>query len=201
MDIRMRYLSALKSSSARTPYVTPARKIIRRELMEWILFREYLDPASDMGCVADRLGVPREDVSDLLWICTGERFLTIRKRLRIGDAKRLLLSRPDMTMSEVARTVGFQDKSDFRRAFKEETGYTYNDYLNRFRILKSMDLLEDDQQKIYQIADEVGIGDYKYFVSVFEKYTGMTPTNYRKEVNQAGGAESADGPEGESENA
>ncbi len=48
MDIRMRYLSALKSSSARTPYVTPARKIIRRELMEWILFREYLDPASDM---------------------------------------------------------------------------------------------------------------------------------------------------------
>lgn len=123
MDIRMRYLSALKSSSARTPYVTPARKIIRRELMEWILFREYLDPASDMGCVADRLGVPREDVSDLLWICTGERFLTIRKRLRIGDAKRLLLSRPDMTMSEVARTVGFQDKSDFRRAFKEETGY------------------------------------------------------------------------------
>ena len=79
--------------------------------------------ASDMGCVADRLGVPREDVSDLLWICTGERFLTIRKRLRIGDAKRLLLSRPDMTMSEVARTVGFQDKSDFRRAFKEETGY------------------------------------------------------------------------------
>ena len=55
MDIRMRYLSALKSSSARTPYVTPARKIIRRELMEWILFREYLDPASDMDCVAERL--------------------------------------------------------------------------------------------------------------------------------------------------
>ena len=37
---------------------------------------------------------------------------------------------------------------------------------------------------IYQIADEVGIGDYKYFVSVFEKYAGMSPTNYRKIVNQ-----------------
>lgn len=122
MDIRMRYLSALKSS-ARTPSATPARKIIRQEFMEWILFREYLDPAADMDRVAGRLGVPREDVSDLLWICTGERFLTIRKRLRIEDAKELLLSRPDMTMSEVARTVGFQDKSDFRRAFREETGF------------------------------------------------------------------------------
>ena len=77
---------------------------------------------ADMDCIAERLGVPREDVSELLWTCTGERFLTIRKRLRIGDAKELLLSRPDMTMSQVARTVGFQDKSDFRRAFREETG-------------------------------------------------------------------------------
>ena len=96
--------------------------MIGRELREWILFREYLDPAADMECVARRLGVPREDVSELLWVCTGERFLTIRKRLRIGDAKELLLTRPDMPMSQVARAVGFQDKSDFRRAFREETG-------------------------------------------------------------------------------
>ena len=123
MDIRLRYLSALKSSISRKQSATSARKIIGQELMEWILFREYLNPAADMECIAGRLGVPREDVSDLLWTCTGERFLTIRKRLRIGDAKELLLTRPDMTMSQVARTVGFQDKSDFRRAFKEETGF------------------------------------------------------------------------------
>ena len=123
MDIRMRYLSALKSSSYRTPFVSPARKLIGQELMEWVLFREYLDPAADMDCVAGRLGVPREDVSDLLWTCTGERFLTMRKRLRIEDAKQLLLTKPDMTMSQIARAVGFQDKSDFRRAFREETGF------------------------------------------------------------------------------
>ena len=68
--------------------------------------------------------------------------------------------------------------------FKEETGYTFNDYLNRYRIRKSMDLLEEELQKIYEIAEEVGIGDYKYFVSVFEKYTGMTPTSYRKAFNR-----------------
>ncbi len=122
MDIRLRYLSALKSSTSMKQHIIPARRIIGRELMEWILFREYLDPSADMDCVAGRLGVPREDVSELLWIYTGERFLTIRKRLRIGDAKELLLTHPDMPMSQVARAVGFQDKSDFRRAFREEMG-------------------------------------------------------------------------------
>ena len=101
-----------------------------------------------------------------------------RKKIRINDL-----------VGELHTSAGY-----LNQLFKEQTGYTYNDYLNRFRILRAMDLLEDDQQKIYQIAEEVGIEDYKYFVSVFEKYTGMTPTNYRKEVNQAG-AEPAEGEE------
>ncbi len=101
-----------------------------------------------------------------------------RKKIRINDLA-----------GELHTSAGY-----LNQLFKEETGYTYNDYLNRFRILKSMELLEDDQQKIYQIADEVGIGDYKYFVSVFEKYTGMSPTNYRREVNQKSGGYEA-GPE------
>lgn len=91
-----------------------------------------------------------------------------RKKVRINDL-----------VGELHTSAGY-----LNQLFKEETGYTYNDYLNRFRILKAMELLEEDIQKIYQIADDVGIGDYKYFVSVFEKYTGMTPTNYRREVNQ-----------------
>ena len=63
-----------------------------------------------------------EEVSSFLWECYGERFYTVRKRLRIADAKALLIKRSEMSLSSVSRTVGFQDKSDFRRAFREETG-------------------------------------------------------------------------------
>lgn len=104
-----------------------------------------------------------------------------RKKIRVGDMA-----------GELHTSAGY-----LNQLLKEETGYTFNDYLNRFRILKSMDLLEDDQQKIYQIADAVGIGDYKYFVSVFEKYTGMTPTNYRRAINQKSTDESSAGEKGE----
>ncbi len=103
----------------------------------------------------------------------------VRKILRYTEARYAEKIRLNDLVEELNTSAGY-----LGQLFREETGYTYNDYLNRFRIRRSMDLLEDDLQKIYEIADEVGIVDYKYFVSVFEKYTGMTPTNYRKEVNQ-----------------
>ena len=115
----------------------------------------------------------------------------VRKILRYTEEHYSEKIRVNDLVEELQTSAGH-----LNQLFKEETGYTYNDYLNRFRIVRSMDLLEEDIQKIYQIADEVGIGDYKYFVSVFEKYTGMTPTNYRKIVNQKS-AEEAPQEEGE----
>lgn len=65
--------------------------------------------------------------------------------------------------------------------FKDETGYTFNDYLNRYRIQKAIDLLRENQYKIYEIADMVGFYDYKYFIKVFKKYTGCSPARFINE--------------------
>ena len=75
--------------------------------------------------------------------------------------------------------------------FKENTDYTFNSYLNRYRILKAMDLLDTDVSRVYEVGEAVGIPDYKYFVSVFEKYAGMTPTEYRKAQSMEEGEENA----------
>jgi two-component system, response regulator YesN len=65
--------------------------------------------------------------------------------------------------------------------FKEETGYTFNDYLNRYRIQKAVDLLRKNQYKVYEIAEMVGFSDYKYFIKVFRKYTGSSPARFINE--------------------
>ena len=70
------------------------------------------------------MDVPREDVVSVIHGWIGERFLTVRKRLRVHDAAELLTGRPDLSMADIARLVGFQDKSDFRRAFTSEKGMT-----------------------------------------------------------------------------
>ncbi|RSK28800.1 response regulator [Bacillus sp. HMF5848] len=64
--------------------------------------------------------------------------------------------------------------------FKEETNHTINDYLNRFRIQKSLELMIKGEGKIYTIATDVGFLDYKYFISVFKKYVKCTPSHFMK---------------------
>lgn len=60
--------------------------------------------------------------------------------------------------------------------FKKETGYTFNDFLNRYRILMANELLQQQPTlKIYEVADRVGFSDYKYFIKVFKKYVGYPP--------------------------
>ncbi len=60
--------------------------------------------------------------------------------------------------------------------FKESTGYTFNDYLNRYRMQKAIEFMKMEKYKIYEVADMVGFSDYKYFIRVFKKYTGYSPT-------------------------
>lgn len=65
--------------------------------------------------------------------------------------------------------------------FKNETGYTFNDYLNRYRMQKAVELLRENQYKVYEIAEMVGYSDYKYFIKVFKKYVGCSPAKFINE--------------------
>lgn len=64
--------------------------------------------------------------------------------------------------------------------FKSETTYTFNDFLNRYRIHKAMDLLKAGDGKVYTIARSIGFSDYKYFISIFKKYAHCTPSQFQE---------------------
>ena len=64
--------------------------------------------------------------------------------------------------------------------FKKETNYTFNDFLNRYRVLQAVELLKQDNLKVYEIAENVGFQDYKYFILVFKKYIGCSPGKFRE---------------------
>ena len=67
--------------------------------------------------------------------------------------------------------------------FKSFTGYTFNDYLNRYRIQKALEMIRQGDLPIQDIAWKSGIGDYKYFRGVFRKYLGCSPKEYMKEIS------------------
>lgn len=64
--------------------------------------------------------------------------------------------------------------------FKKETNYTFNDFLNRYRVLQAVELLKENKLKVYEIAENVGFQDYKYFILVFKKYIGYSPGQFRE---------------------
>lgn len=62
--------------------------------------------------------------------------------------------------------------------FKAETGYTFHDFLNYYRISRAVELQKEGKLKMYEIAERVGISDYKYFNKVYKKYVGYPPAKF-----------------------
>lgn len=86
----------------------------------------------------------------------------------------------DISLSELAEVAGVSPNY-LSRLFKEETGINFVDWLNKLRIEKAVQLMENSTMKIYEIAEKVGFSNYKYFSSIFKKITGHTPKQYQKQ--------------------
>ncbi len=87
--------------------------------------------------------------------------------------------RETIHFSQVARHVGF-GKSWLYRKFKEATGLTPNDYLIRIRHIAACKMLIYTQKSITTIAMEVGYTSSQYFCRIFRRYSGQTPTAFRR---------------------
>lgn len=66
------------------------------------------------------------------------------------------------------------------KRFKSDTSRTFNDFLNSYRIQKSINLLVGGNHKVYEIAERVGFSDYKYFSQVFKTYMKCSPMEFMK---------------------
>ncbi len=66
------------------------------------------------------------------------------------------------------------------RLFKEYTGKTPIDYLNRYRIYQAQEKLLSSNKKIIEIALECGFDNVGYFNRIFKKHLGVSPCTWRK---------------------
>ncbi|WP_117170085.1 response regulator transcription factor [Paraliobacillus sediminis] len=80
---------------------------------------------------------------------------------------------------EVANVINISPNY-FSSLFKQKTGRNFNEYVNHMRVEEAKTLLAQTPFKVSEIAEQVGFHEYKYFVEVFKKFSGMTPTTYRK---------------------
>jgi len=66
--------------------------------------------------------------------------------------------------------------------FKQELGVNFLDYVHQYRIERAKALLQSTDLKIQAVAREAGYFDEAHFTKTFKKWTGMLPSQYKKET-------------------
>jgi AraC-like DNA-binding protein len=77
----------------------------------------------------------------------------------------------------------FMSKPTFFRCFKREFGISPVDFIIQERIKAAKKLLKDMNVTISQACYSVGINNLSYFFKLFKRIEGVTPNEYRKNLN------------------
>ncbi|MFT3983820.1 MAG: AraC family transcriptional regulator [Lachnospiraceae bacterium] len=83
-----------------------------------------------------------------------------------------------ISLTDISKAGGVC-KNKCCKIFRIYLNRTPNDYLNSYRLEKSMILLRDMHFSITEIAYSCGFSNPSYFSETFLKYKGCTPTEYR----------------------
>lgn len=86
---------------------------------------------------------------------------------------------PGLTLQSAADHF-FINPSYLSRAFKQDTGKTFVEYLTGLRVEEAARLLMHGDLRSYEAGERVGIPDAKYFGVCFKKYKGLTLAEFRK---------------------
>ena len=68
------------------------------------------------------------------------------------------------------------------QVFKRETGETFSAYVTELRIERAKQMLQDEDVSIGEVSTALGFNDYFYFLKTFKRVTGITPKQYRQQL-------------------
>ncbi len=89
--------------------------------------------------------------------------------------------------NEAAAGLGMSE-SRFSRFFRRATGNTYTDFVNRVRINRACQLLMNSDRYITNVCYDVGFNNVANFNRRFLQIKGMTPSEFRRQVDSRFGA-------------
>lgn len=87
----------------------------------------------------------------------------------------------DINIQDVADYVGISPNY-LGHLFSQHLNTTFTEQLNKERIKHAKSFLGNPQYMIYEVGSKVGIENTTYFTRLFKRYTGKTPSDYRKDL-------------------
>ncbi len=90
----------------------------------------------------------------------------------------------DLNMAVVSNHVSM-NYSLFSYVFKQYTGRNFVNYLKEFRVEEAKKLLAQTEMRVVEISKKVGYENEKHFMKIFRNVCGVSPTEYRKNMQAA----------------
>jgi len=85
----------------------------------------------------------------------------------------------NITVENMAKVCHIS-QSYFSRLFSKEMGDSFSNYISKLKINWAKELLEESDMSVSQVSDELGFNEPGYFIKIFKKHEGVTPSVYRK---------------------
>ena len=89
----------------------------------------------------------------------------------------------DINMAVVSNYVSM-NYSLFSFSFKQYTGTNFVNYLKELRVEEAKKMLAETDMKVIEISQCVGYDNEKHFMKLFKNYCGVSPTEYRKNMQR-----------------
>lgn len=90
----------------------------------------------------------------------------------------------NIKLENIAPLFGY-NSAYLGKIFNKTAGESFNSYIDHKRIEQSKRLLSENQLKVYEISEKVGYKNVDYFHKKFKKYVGVSPAEYRKEIQDS----------------
>lgn len=90
-----------------------------------------------------------------------------------------------ITIQEVSKKIRIP-VNHLSQVINEQFGYNFNDFINSYRIENAKNLLQQQNSSanILEVMLESGFNSKSVFNTAFKKFTNLTPTEYKKKVNE-----------------
>ena len=106
------------------------------------------------------------------------------RRDLVEQVKSILVTRfhEPLSINQIAQEV-HSSPYHLCRIFRQITGLTIHNYLNRIRLHHSLDYLSQSNHSISEMSYELGFSSHSHFTAAFRRIFTLSPSEFRKRAN------------------
>jgi AraC-like DNA-binding protein len=133
-----------------------------------------------------------ENPVDNLFIDVFNKFIKRKKDEKktptwVKELKEIIQDQVDtnLSLSEISKSLDINPSYLSREFSKYFDNLNFGDYIRKNRIEKAMQLMEDKQFSLTEIAYLTGFSDQSHFTRIFKQHTGKNPSAFKKHLHKS----------------